>query len=355
MEWKLHKNKIRETTLNMKHFVTTFNIGSILPSILLMLFINQIAVTGQSTSRIFTSELNVKFDALEVKKLERSAKLLDDAAFLLQEANNQYSALTDLEKKERESSAYNNALKKLFESSETTKEAYTLAYSVFQLKNAGFWQKMNRVNHRASGMEKAKYYESAALKSHNRSLIRRQQVKESDRYEYSLEIMNDAVEYEKLTVRDQGRALQICTDYPVEYNYGWDDDKSLEEIVKIMKDPIVNEPPKDIFATVDKTVEVDPILIKEVIFKVQIAAHTMPLSQEYLNLFYKGVIPIDLIFEEDWYKYSIGIYKTFDEAEAVLREVNIKKAFVVAYCEGKKITTTEAIQLVEKKKEALKQ
>jgi hypothetical protein len=211
---------------------------------------------------------------------------------------------------------------------------------------------MNRVNHRASGMEKAKYYEGTALKSHNRSLIRRQQVLESDRFEYSLEIMDDALEYEMLAVRDQGRALQICVDYPVEYNYGWDDDKSLEEIVKIMKDPIVHEPPKDIFATVDKTATVDSSLLKEVIFKVQIAAHTQPLSQEYLNLFYRGTLPIDLIFEENWYKYSIGIYATFEEAEATRREINIKKAFVVAYCEGRKINNQEAIDLIERKKTA---
>ena len=38
----------------------------------------------------------------------------------------------------------------------------------------------------------------------------------------------------------------------------------------------------------------DSSIFKEVIFKVQIAAHTMPLSQEYLNLIYKGTIPIDL-------------------------------------------------------------
>jgi hypothetical protein len=180
-------------------------------------------------------------------------------------------------------------------------------------------------------------------------VIRRKQVQESDRYEYSLEIMADALEFEMLAVRDQGRALQICMDYPVEYNYGWDDDKSLEEIVKIMKDPIIHEPPKDIFATVDKTAEVDTTLLKEVLFKVQIAAHTMPLSQEYLNLFYKGSLPIDLIYEENWYKYSIGIYKTFAEADAILREVNIKKAFVVSYCEGKKIPIQKAIELVDRK------
>jgi hypothetical protein len=315
---------------------------------------NSFAVNGQSTSAMFTSELNIKFDALEIKKFERAAKLINDGEMLLQEANNQYSALSELEKKERLSSGYNAAMKKLFESSETTKQAYELAFSVLKLKNTTFWQKMDRNNHRASGMDKAKYYEGTALKNQNRSLIRRLQVQESDRYEYSLEIMNDALEYEKLAVRDQGRALQICVDYPVEYNYGWDDDKSLEEIVKIMKDPIVHEPPKDIFATVDKSAKADPEAIKDVIFKVQIAAHTMPLSQEYLRLIYSGPITIDLIYEEDWYKYSIGIYKTFEEAETTRRESNIKKAFVVAYSEGKKISTKEAIELAEKRKTAVK-
>lgn len=325
----------------------------LIPTMVITLLVtNKIELSGQATGSDFTAELNVKFDLLETKKLERAAKLLDDAAILLQEANNQYLALSDLEKKERYSQAYNSAMKKLFESAETTKEAYGLAFSVLQEKNASFWTKMSRANHRAAGMEKAKYYESAALKSFNRSLIRHQQVKESDRFEYSLEILEDAIEHEKLAVRDQGRALQICTDYPVEYNYGWDDDKSLEEIVKIMKDPIVKEPPKDIFATVDKEVKVDSVVLKDVFFKVQIAAHTMPLSQEYLNLIYKGEIPIDLIFEEGWYKYSIGVYKTFEEADAIRIEIDIKKSFVVAYSEGKKISTKEAIDLIEKKKTA---
>lgn len=305
---------------------------------------------AQSTGKMFTAELNIKFDGSEQKRFEKAAGLLQEADNQLMEANQRYADLTDLEKKERASSAYSDALKKLFESSETYKEAYNLAYSVFKQKSESFWQKMNRVNHRASGMEKARYYEGTALKSLNRSLIRRKQVMESDRYEYSLEIMEDAIVYEKIAVRDQGRALQICMDYPVEYNYGWEDDKSLEEIVKIMKDPIVHEPPEDIFATVDPEAKVDSAIFKEVIFKVQIAAHTVPLSEEYLNLIYKGEIPIDMIFEEEWYKYSIGRYRTLEEAEATRQLCNIKKAFVVAYSEGKKINTQEAVQLVEQRR-----
>ena len=326
------------------------SVNSILKALTFFFLFNPGYGWSQTFGGQFTHELNVKFESSEVKKLGHAEEMLNKANILLQEANQQYSALTDLEKKERVSSSYNSALKKLFESSETYKEAFNQAFSVFKEKGSKFWQKMNRTNHRASGMDKAKYYEGSGLKNLNRALIRRQQVLESDRFEYSLGIMKDAINLEKLAIRDQGRALQICIDYPVEYNYGWEDDKTLEEIVSIMKDPNVHEPPNDIFATIDKEVKVDSSLFKEIIFKVQIAAHTIPLTDEYLNAIYKGDIKIDMIYEEEWYKYSIGRYLSFDEAEATRRECNIKKAFVVAYQEGVKISTLDAILLLEKKK-----
>jgi hypothetical protein len=135
--------------------------------------------------------------------------------------------------------------------------------------------------------------------------------------------MDDAMKLEKLAIRDEGRALQICLDYPVEYNYGWEDDKTLEEIVALMRDPALKEPPEDIFATIDKEARIDSMLLKEIIFKVQVAAHTMPLSNEYLKSLYDGDLRIDMIFEDEWYKYSIGRYLSFDEADATCRECNI--------------------------------
>jgi hypothetical protein len=284
---------------------------------------------------------------LENKKLDRAMSLLDQADASLENANQLYNKLTVLEKKERITDEYQKALKALFESSEKYKEAHTIIYSVYKMKADLFWKKMSKVSHRAAGMDKARYYEGKALKGYNRSLIRREQVLETDRFEYALIIMNDAINLEKLSIRDEGRAVQICLDYPVEYNYGWDDDKTLEEIVAIMRDPAINEPPEDIFATVDKEARVDSILIKKIIFKVQIAAHTMPLSNEYLETLYKGDLKIDLIFEDEWYKYSIGRYLSFDEAEATRRECNIKKAFVVAYEGGKHISTQDALKIME--------
>ena len=83
---------------------------------------------------------------------------------------------------------------------------------------------------------------------------------------------------------------------------------------------------------------------KEIIFKVQIAAHTVPLTEEYLRTIYLGGMQIDMIYEEEWYKYSIGRYKTLEEATETLEICNVKKAFIIAYQEGKKLTIQEALE-----------
>jgi hypothetical protein len=308
-----------------------------------------VVTTGKSQNdpKQFTGELNLAFQGSESKKIEKSIDLLNQADALIEKAENQFSALTDVEKKERASDAYEAAIKTLFAGSAMHREAHSLVFSVFKEKNKSFWQKMEKTNHRASGMDKARYYEGTAQKTMNRSLIRREQVMEGDRFEYALSIMKDAYNLEKLAIRDQGRAMQICADYPVEYNYGWENDLTLDQILAILKDPIVHEPPADIFATVDQSANVDSSLFKEIIFKVQVAAHNMPLTDEYLNSLYRGELAMDMIYEDEWYKYSIGRYATFEEADATLKATNIKKAFVVAYREGKKINIQEARQEAE--------
>lgn len=303
--------------------------------------------SGQNSSKQFTGELNLTLQGGESKKIEKAVDLLNQADALLEKANKLYAVLTVVEKKERASDAYAVALKTLFSSSETYKEGNNLVFSVFKDRTQSLWQKMEKNNHRAAGMDKARYYEGTAQKTMNRSVIRREQVLEGDRFEFALSIMKDAYNLEKLAIRDQGRAMQVCADYPVEYNYGWENDLTLDQILAILKDPIVHEPPADIFATVDQETKVDSSIWREVIFKVQIAAHTMPLTEEYLNMLYRGDVKLDMIFEDEWYKYSLGRYATFEEADATLRSINIKKAFVVAYREGKKISAQEARQVVE--------
>jgi len=185
--------------------------------------------------------------------------------------------------------------------------------------------------------------------------LKRDIAAEADRYESALYQIKEAFELEKLAVRDQGRAVQIYQDFPVEYNYGWEDDVTLEEVLAMNRNPVIKEPPQDIFGTVDKNAEIDSSLFAEIIFKVQIAAHTVPLTEEYLRTIYLGGMQIDMIYEEEWYKYSIGRYKTLEEATETLEECNVKKAFVIAYQEGKKLTIREAMERIAIKEKYMKE
>jgi hypothetical protein len=292
----------------------------------------------------YYEELNLKFNSADEKKFEKAIKQLDDADITLNEANQMYSLLDEAEKNLAMSSDYKKAFKTLIQASEGYKDGHTLIYQVFKDKAREFWDKMDKSNHYAAGMEKAKYYERKALRGLSRALIKRDIAAEADRYESAVFQMTEAFELEKLAIRDQGRAVQIYQDFPVEYNYGWEDDVTLEEVLAMNRDPVIKEPPQDIYGTVDKDTEIDSSLFAEIIFKVQIAAHTVPLSEEYLRTIYLGGMQIDMIYEEEWYKYSIGRYKTLEEATKTLEECNVKKAFIVPYQAGKKLTIQEAME-----------
>jgi hypothetical protein len=293
----------------------------------------------------YYKELNLKFNSADEKRFEKAIKTLDEADILLNEANNMYESLDQAEKNLGMSSEYKKAFKKLIEASNSYKEGHTMIYTVFKDKAREFWDAMGKENHYAAGMEKAKYYEKKALKGLSRALLKRDIVTDADRYEAALYQMNEAFNLEKLAIRDEGRAVQIYQDFPVEYNYGWEDDITLEEVLAMNRNPAIKEPPpQDIFGTVDKDAKIDSSLLKDIIFKVQIAAHTVPLTEEYLRTIYLGGMTIDMIYEEEWYKYSIGRYRTLEEATETLEKCDVKKAFIIAYQEGKKLTIQEALE-----------
>ncbi len=298
----------------------------------------------------FTKELNVKFLNFELKQIDKGVELLNSAEKLFEQSKEMYSVLSELEKKEELSDDYIKALKALLEASKIYEEGNSTIFEVFKTKCETFWESMKKVQHYAAGVEKGRYYERQAKKHLARAEQRREQAEISEKFEYALRKIKEATELEQLAIRDQGRALQVYIDYPVEYNYGWEDDVTLEEILELFKNPAVNEPPDDIFATVDPDKKIDTSLIGEIIFKVQIAAHTVPLTEEYLRTIYKGGMKIDMIYEDEWYKYSIGRYKEFEEATKTLEECKVRKAFIVAYQEGKKLTIKEALELLERKK-----
>ena len=87
-----------------------------------------------------------------------------------------------------------------------------------------------------------------------------------------------------------------------------------------------------------KPSETVSISTKDVIFKVQISAARKKLSNETLADIYNGNEKVDLIEEDNWYKYSIGQYSNYKQAVDLKNSVNVEGAFVVAYKDGKKVS-----------------
>jgi hypothetical protein len=85
-----------------------------------------------------------------------------------------------------------------------------------------------------------------------------------------------------------------------------------------------------------------PVSNADIVFKVQIAADTKSLSSEYLHKIYSGYENIQKYEEDGWHKYSLGEFKTFDEANKFRANSGVKGAFVIAFQGGNKINVLAA-------------
>ncbi|MFW6328149.1 MAG: hypothetical protein ACOC2F_07555 [Bacteroidota bacterium] len=149
--------------------------------------------------------------------------------------------------------------------------------------------------------------------------------------------LSQAFEFEAQAIVNQARALRIYQDFPVEYPYVWDD---------YIKPRLVLEKTARAFEkdTIDQEVVVDiPQEIEDTVyFRVQIAAHTIPINNKELFEIYQGNMNVRLVKEDGWYKYQIGNYLDYNLARELLNSCNVKKAFIVAYnSKGEKLVLTE--------------
>lgn len=78
-------------------------------------------------------------------------------------------------------------------------------------------------------------------------------------------------------------------------------------------------------------------------FQVQIAASHKPISDNVMNGIYSGPEKINQIYEDGWYKYSIGTFQIYKTARTFRDSSQIPGAFVVAFLNGKKINIADAL------------
>ena len=290
----------------------------------------------------YRGELNIKLEIIDEKRLEKGIETLNSAAQVEREALFLLSAMNDEEKIEASSSNYKKMLKFFEDASSLYQEGHGLIYLVYDENCAKFLEEMKKMNHYASGMNKAKYYERKGERTMARANAIREILQEADKPEWIQYKMHEALELEKLAIRDKGRALQIYQDFPVEYNYDWDDDVTPEELARFFNNPVVNLPPEEVFKRVPPEEKKEPEG-GPIVFRVQIAAHTVQIDEDYIRSFYTGKDSIMEIREGSWFKYQIGSFDNYKDADKLRIECRVPRAFVVAYQDNKKLTIKEAL------------
>ncbi len=100
-----------------------------------------------------------------------------------------------------------------------------------------------------------------------------------------------------------------------------------------------------------KPIPIDNKIPNGIIFKVQVGAFRNPIAPEVL----KGFAPLmGETSANGITRYTAGFFKVFDNANAARKEINgmgYRDAFVVAFCNGKRISVSEAQRLVREGKD----
>ncbi|QQS51311.1 MAG: hypothetical protein IPM71_00890 [Bacteroidota bacterium] len=299
----------------------------------------------------FQKGVALKFSIIDEKRIEKAVSIINDASEKESAALAYIESIAEDEKLNATSPEYKKAVKMLLTTSETYREGFMLFYTIYQEKAIGFKETQQKLNHYAAGVNKARYYESKSRKAYERAMSIRDLLIQLEKYDLIQYKMTEAFELEKTAIRDRGRALQIYQDFPVEYNYGWEDDVTPEQVNAAFGDPTINRPPDDLF--VQRTVvdtssaEKSKPAMEPIVFYVQIAAHTEPMPMEYIREhIYAGNYEIREVYEGNWYKYSIGTFDNFNDAKALLTSSRVQKAFVVAYQNGQKLTIHDALNQI---------
>jgi hypothetical protein len=314
-------------------------------NLLLFLIITTCLQAQEFSVTNYRKGLNIKLDVSDEKRLDKGVETLIDGLIIENDALSIFKTMSDTEKIAGISPDYNKAIKKLLQASEKYKEGHLLLYTVYKENCEKFVDVNKKLQHYASGINKAKYYEQKGEKNHDKSLKIREIILIADKPEWIQYKMHEALELEKLAIRDKGRALNIYQDFPVEYDYRWEDDVTSEQLAKIYKNPIVNVPSDEVFKK--KTVPLDKPKEEAVVFRVQIAAHTIHIKNDYIRTFYTGKDSVKEIKENNWYKYQIGNFDNYADADSLQKVCRVPRAFVVAYQDSTKLSIKEALKRLQ--------
>lgn len=313
-------------------------------NILVFLLIVTYSFGQEFTSAFYKKGLNIKLSLIDEKRIDKAVELLLNAQGLENDALEALKNMPDTEKIAGVSSNYVRSIRKLHQASGKYYEGHSLIYNVYSENCQKFVDVNRKMEHYASGVHKAKYYEQKGKNTIEKALSIREVVLVADKPEWIQYKMHEALELEKLAVRDKGRALNIYLDFPVEYNYDWEDDVTTQEVDEYFRNPVVNVPSEEVFKKKPEPVEIPKE--EAIIFRVQIAAHIVQIAEDEIRTFYSGEEKPIEVYENRWFKYQIGSFDNFADAYNLQKECRVPRAFVVAYQNNVKLSIKDALKKI---------
>jgi hypothetical protein len=291
----------------------------------------------------------IQFSKGEQKKVEKANELINAGIAIWDRLVKEYNP-KDITNYKTDSLYYAKAYPLLIDASQNFEEGNNMKFEVYRKNCAAFWSQHKYDS--PSGLESAKKFQKEASNYFQKSQLNRQAAASYNKeYAKAFDRFFEAISLEIIAVKKEGRALQLYKDWPVHYDYVWDVDieknlfpsksevKPVEPIVAVKEDI----KPKVDTGVKTKTPEIEPYDSTVIYYQVQIVAHTSSLNSSYIKLnVYNGDMPIETLKEEGWFKYVIGRYRTLEEANQLLQQIKVPKAFVVAYKNHKRVPIKEA-------------
>jgi hypothetical protein len=292
-------------------FLNRFYFSLVFSFFLLPAISQNIAAEDNDISKT-ARELSLNLGKSELRKVEKVNTLMVDAGKLLEGA----LKITD---KDKAGSQLRQSLEKCTNASEILKGLYDVVVE-------DFYQKSNRIF--INKFDHARYYDQKAdgyMTTARRMIQKRDSVNDLREYQ---QLSANAFDAYLMGMIDQLRAMKIYQDFPIEYPYDWDDFFKQHQIILAREEADKSVKNKDYKVEKDKVVKES---FKMIYFRVQIAAHTIQITESQLKPIYAGRLPVQEMKEGEWYKYTIGNFERYDQALELLKNCQVRKAFIVAY------------------------
>ena len=197
--------------------------------------------------------------------------------------------------------------------------------------------------------EKIKEFEISAGEKMKKSEILKEEAEKAEGFNESKQLYMMAYDLAQLALLNKGRTLRVYQDYPVMYSYQWYEDKTIvRDTTKEVAGLIENERGEMMEEDVEKIEEEsrdEEGLGRGVTYIVQIAAHTNEITDDKLKTIYSGERKVNMMVEDNWYKYYFGPFSSFEEADRVMKSLNVTNVFIAAYLDNQRISIGEAVEI----------